>query len=204
MHTSTFVHTLQVFSMTFNAFLEFARNCHIIGPHCSGSSIEFIWVQVNAMQLNKELVHIDRFNHARRMVHAANKRTPSTAFHTTSTHRLPHHLNCCLMHRLKSCTTPLHSCLSYLPTKPFPCPAVQQVRHEFIQALVRIAIVTYIVPGRERSVAVASSFLCSKHTYIVIVRAPVSPFHLCLNMRRLPPLPGGCFSAPRHAQEECA
>ena len=84
-HTSTFVHTLQVFSMTFNAFLEFARNCHIIGPHCSGSSIEFIWVQVNAMQLNKELVHIDRFNHARRMVHAANKRTPSTAFHTTST-----------------------------------------------------------------------------------------------------------------------
>lgn len=83
---------LNVFSITFNSFIQFLRDCHVIGHDCPASKVEIVWVQVNV--LDESTKQIDRFNHR------------------------------CLM-----------------------------VRHEFIEALVRIAILKYIQSGQETKAA---------------------------------------------------
>ena len=93
---------INIYSINYNAYREFARDCGLVNEWCKGSDIDLVWVQVNSLSLTVG-EEIDRFNHRHQMV-----------------------------------------------------------RHEFIQSLVRIAMITYLWSGQSTSVADACSKLLAK------------------------------------------
>ena len=52
-----------LFDLTFNGYLEFTRECEVVGPNCSSGDLEVIWVKVNAVEAKTK--HLDKFNHTR-------------------------------------------------------------------------------------------------------------------------------------------
>ena len=52
---------MDIFSLNFNSFLTFARDCKLVTKACPGSAFELIWVQVN-IELQESNKEADRFN----------------------------------------------------------------------------------------------------------------------------------------------
>jgi len=57
---------LNVFKMTFNAYMDWARRCRLVTPHCNASLLQFVWVQVNA--IDAATAKANEFNHLKMMV----------------------------------------------------------------------------------------------------------------------------------------
>mmetsp|Transcript_1620 Transcript_1620/g.4844 ORF Transcript_1620/g.4844 Transcript_1620/m.4844 type:complete len:1055 (+) Transcript_1620:77-3241(+) len=61
--TSTRQGEFDVFNITFNAWMEFARECQLVGERLKMRDLEIIWVQVNAIEVKTK--DMDPWNHSR-------------------------------------------------------------------------------------------------------------------------------------------
>lgn len=58
---------IEISQISYNAYVEFTRDCKIIGSTCPQKTVDLIWTTVNALPQDTFVQKIDRYNHRRLM-----------------------------------------------------------------------------------------------------------------------------------------